>query len=346
MSRQYDVLIVGGGVIGAACADHLAGEGHRVALFERGPLAREASWAAPGIVHPVHPWKYAEPLPSIFKVAMRAHPPLVEDLIARTGIDPELRRIGLVVRGGAADRIESWWNGEVPVERLHPGPAILLPEACAIRPPRFTRALFEGARRRGAELFDHTEVRAVEPGRVRTDRGEFEAPQVVLAAGAWSGRLRDEAPTVPVRGQVLLFEGELDHMTIYETGDYAVPRPDGQVLFGATLERAGFDARPDEAGFELLARRAAEWAGLDRRRIRAAWSGLRPGTPSDLPYICAHDGLVYATGHYRAGFILAPLTARLVGDLVADRVPEFDFPLPSSGRFLKEIPADAPGKLP
>jgi len=323
----YDVVIVGGGVIGAAIADRLAGEGRSVRLLERGPFAREASWAAPGIVHPVHPWKYPAPLPEVFKIAMREHAPLCADLRERTGVDPELRRAGLVVHGEAAPRIAQWWGGDTRWEMRDDG-SILLPDACSIRPPRFVRALLEGARRRGAELSDHTPVLAVEPGRVRTAGGWIAGRCVVLAAGPWSGTLRDEAPTRPVRGQILLYEGSVAHMSIYAGGEYAVPRPDGLVLFGSTLEDAGFDPRPTADAVARLQERARELAGLWPEHLLAAWAGLRPGTPSQLPYIWRRGGLVYATGHYRAGVILAPLTARIVADLVAEKRPKFSFPPP------------------
>jgi glycine oxidase len=328
MNTSYDVLIVGGGVIGAACADRLAGEGKRVCLLERGPFAREASWAAPGIVHPVHPWKYAAPLPTLLKQAMQEHAPLVADLVERTGIDPEMRRTGLVVMGAAAPRIADWWGDEAPWEMRDDG-SIFLPEACSIRPHRFTRALLEGARRRGAVLRDGTPALEVMPGRVRISEGLLEAEQVIVAAGAWSGGLRAEAPTIPVRGQILLYRGELPHMYIYPDGTYAVPRPDGLVLFGTTLERAGFACVPQADAVTQLQEKAWEHARLAPEKLVAAWAGLRPGTPSDLPYICADSGLIYATGHYRAGVILAPLTARWVAGLVAGNRPEISLPLPN-----------------
>jgi glycine oxidase len=327
MTSRHDVVIVGGGVIGAAIADRLAGEGRSVCVLDRGPFARESSWAAPGIVHPVHPWKYAPPLPTVLKGALAEHGPLVEDLVERTGIDVELRRTGLVVMGEAAPRIAEWWGDDAPWEMRDDG-SIFLPEACSLRPHRFTLALLEGARRRGAELHEWTPALEVAPGRVRTPSGTFEADHVVLAAGSWSGGLRREAPTIPIRGQILLYEGELPHMFIYPDATYAVPRPDGQVLFGTTVEDDGFDSVPTEDAVSRLQERAWEFAGLPPERLKAAWAGLRPGTPSDLPYICANQGLIYATGHYRAGVILAPLTARCVADLVAGNRPEISLPLP------------------
>ena len=259
-NHRSDVLIVGGGVIGAACADRLAGEGYSVRLIDRGAFARESSWAAAGIVHPVHPWKYPEPLPTLFKTAMRDHPALCEDLLARTGIDSGLRPCGLEVQGSAAARIADWWGTDTRWEKRRED-CIFLPDACRIQPPRFTRALLEGARQRGAELLSHTPALSVEPGRVETPRGTFEADFVVLAAGSWSGELRPEAPTRPVRGQILLFRGSIPHMTIFADGSYAVPRDGNRFLFGSTLEKAGFDPRPREESVSRLQEKAYEHCG-------------------------------------------------------------------------------------
>jgi glycine oxidase len=328
MNRKSDVLIVGGGVIGAACADYLAGQGMSVRLIDRGPLGRESSWAASGIVHPVHPWKYAEPLPTIFKLAMKEHAPLCRDLVHRTGIDPEFVKCGLVVLGEAADRVAAWWGDEAPWKRRADG-GVFLPEACTIRAHLFTAALLEGARRRGADLLPHTPARRVEANVVDTPRGEFRAEFVILAAGTWSGQLRPEAPTRPVRGQILLYRGQIEHMTIFPGGEYAVPRQDGTVLFGSTLEHDEFRALPTRAAVKHLEEKAYEHLGFSGDALLAAWAGLRPGTPSDLPYICRRSSLIYATGHYRAGVILAPFTARVVSELIAGKAPQFALDLPN-----------------
>ena len=210
-----------------------------------------------------------------------------------------------------------------------------------MRPYRLGRALLEGARKRGAELRSHTPVLEVEPGRVRIADGEIEAKTVVLAAGAWSGGLRKEAPTEPVRGQILLYKGTLPHMAIFSDRTYVVPRPEGLVLFGSTVEHVGFDGRPTEEVVERLGKRANELLGVRPEDLVAAWTGLRPATPTGLPHIgtaaggtaaggtaaggtaAGQPGLIYATGHYRTGIILAPLTAGIVADLVANRPPKF-----------------------
>jgi len=333
---NYDVVIVGGGIVGAACADRLAGEGHSVCLLEANELLREASWAAPGVLHPIHPLSYPEALHPLLRVAPAEFTPLAADLADRTGIDVGLSTPGVVVTGEQVDGLATWCGSEIPHENVDAegflgcpgeiGRALFLPKVQTLRPYRLGRALLEGARRRGAELRPHTRVLAVEPGRVRVESGEIEAGHVVLAAGAWSGGLSPTTPTEPVIGQILLYRGTFPHMTIFSDRTYVVPRPDGLLLFGSTVEHRGFDGRPTEEAVQHLQSRAESLLGVRSTDLLAAWAGLRPGTPSGLPYIGSapsNPGLIYATGHYRIGVTMAPLTAGIVADCVAERRPSF-----------------------
>jgi glycine oxidase len=187
---------------------------------------------------------------------------------------------------------------------------------------RLALAFLEGARRRGAVIRAWTRVTAVRPGAVETDTGRIAAGTVVLCAGAWSGHLRGGLGLEPVRGQILLYRGELGRMVVFPGGEYAVPRRGGLLLFGSTLEHAGFDARPTREAGEALAGRAADLLGLRDGDLLAHWAGLRPGTRSLLPCLGpdpGQPGLVHASGHYRNGILLAPLTARIVAELVLGR---------------------------
>ena len=333
---SYDVVIVGGGIVGAACADRLAGEGLSVCVLEANEFLREASWAAPGVLHPIHPLSYPEALHPMLRAAPAEFGPLAADLAERTGIDVELKTPGIVVTGDQVEGLAAWCGDQIPHENVdaesflgcpgESGRALFLPEVQTLRPYRLGRALLEGARRRGAHLRPNSPVLGVEPGRVRVKSGEITAKHVVLAAGAWSGALRPEAPTEPVRGQILLYRGTFPHMAIFSDRTYVVPRPDGLLLFGSTVERSGFDGRPTEEALTRLAARAESLLGVAPSDLVACWTGLRPGTPTDLPYIGpaqGESGLIYATGHYRTGVILAPLTARIVADCVAQRRPIF-----------------------
>jgi len=334
---SYDVAIVGGGLVGAACADALAGEGMRVCLLESGPFAREASWAGAGILHPIHPWTYPEPLQPLLRAGAAEYERCVPPLIERTGIDPELERSGLLLMEDDADRLCAWLGDTVPWRRVrareadpalqHDGDAVLLPDACHVRSHLLVRAYLASARARGADLFAFRPATEIREGVVGTPRGPIEAERTVLCAGAWSARLRDGLAIEPVRGQILLYRGRARHMVILPDGHYAVPRRDGRLLFGSTLERAGFDGRPTNEAHTRLADAARRALGLGADDLLAAWAGLRPGTASMLPYLGVdpeRPGLVHASGHFRNGILLAPLTARIVRDLVLGRDPGFD----------------------
>jgi len=333
--RDFDAVVVGGGLIGAACADALAGEGRSVCLLDAGPFVREASWAGAGLLHPIHPWNYGEALHPLLRMAPALHQECARDLLDRTGIDVELERSGILVMGGELDRLAEWCGDSIPHERVDAardepairisGDALLIPEACHVRNQRLNRAFLEGARRRGATLLERTPVTSLEERGVRTAEGMVRADLTVLAAGAWAARLLPELSVEPVRGQILLYRAEPGHprrVLIFPEGEYAVPRRDGLVLFGSTLEKAGFDARPRPSAVERLQEGALALLGLGPERLVAAWAGLRPGTASGLPYLGWHPrrpGLMLACGHYRNGILLAPLTGRIVADLASGR---------------------------
>lgn len=336
----YDVAIIGGGLIGAACADALAGEGLTVCVLERQEFAREASWAGAGILHPIHPTSYPEALHPLLRAAPALHPPCAADLLERTGIDVECERSGLLVMDDL-DLLAEWCGPDVPWERVsavEDEPAIregcdalLLPDACHVRNHRLARAFLEGARRRGAVLLPFSPVRALRPGVVETPTETIAAGLTVLCAGAWAPQLRPGLEMEPVRGQILLYGPEsgvrLRRMVVFPDGAYAVPRRDGRILFGSTLERVGFDALPTKTACERLSERAEALLGLSHRHLQAIWAGLRPATRGSLPLIGKdpqRSDLILACGHYRNGILLAPLTARLVVDLAANVDPFLD----------------------
>ena len=337
----YDAAVIGGGLIGAACADALAGRGLKVCVLDRQEFVKEASWAGAGILHPIHPWNYPAPLHPLLRAAPALHGPCAADLFERTGIDVEHERSGLVVIDEHLERLAEWCGPQVPWERVEAvddepavrkgGDALLLPAACHVRNHRLARAFLEGARRRGAELLPFSEARALRRGAIETSERTIEAGLTVLCAGAWAPRLRAGLAVEPVRGQILLYAPSsgvrLRRMVVFPQGEYAVPRRDGRILFGSTLERVGFDPRPTKSACLSLSTRAEELLGLSPGHLEAVWAGLRPATSAKVPYIGRdpeRDDLILACGHYRNGILLAPVTAQIVADLATDRKPDFD----------------------
>lgn len=356
MTRNPDVVIVGAGIVGCAIAYRLSKEKLSVAVVERGEVGREASWAAGGILTPVHLAEYPGPLAELCAASMRLYPGLVEELRPQSAADPEFRTTGLLLLvrddegARAASVIEEWKrrHGQ-PVERLsretalarEPGlapglrEALLLPDIAQVRNHRLTAALAEAARRRGVEFRTDSPVTGFLriPGRVngvKTPRGDLYGGVTILAAGAWSGEcgrsLGLDLKVKPVKGQMLLVEGPPDFCrhVILEGDSYLVPRADGRILIGSTLEDAGFDKRVTLDAVHHLSGRGAELLpGVARLPLVHSWAGLRPATPDRLPYLgrAPMEGLLVATGHFRNGILLAPITAELVADLLLGRPP-------------------------
>jgi glycine oxidase len=352
MGQNPDVLVIGGGIVGAAIAWRLTKDGLSVTLLEKGEIGRESSWAAGGMLTPVHLAEYPPALVGICGASLALYEPLCREVAAASGIDPEYRVTGLllVVTDDAGDEaareLEAWKRERnQPVERLsrdeavaaepnltpHLRRALRLPDIAQIRNNRMAVALAESAKRKGADIRANSPVTGFlrVPGRVtgvKTPRGDIYAGTTILAAGAWSHELLLplglDLKIKPIKGQILLAGGPPDfcrHM-ILDGESYLIPRADGRILVGSTLEDVGFDKSVILGTLGDLAERGARlMPELAKLPMVTSWAGLRPGTPDRLPYLGKGpmDGLIVATGHYRNGILLAPITAEIVADLLA-----------------------------
>lgn len=360
-----DVLVVGAGVIGLTTALALRRRGLAVAMVEAGAAARESSWAGAGVLTPMPPWRYPEPIWALSRRSLDLYPALAQELWARTGIDPELTLSGmLVLDPGELAAGEAWCqrNGR-PARRLASaaggpgrggadGEALLLPWVQQIRNPRFCRALVARLGQLGVTIHAHEPVtgwqlQGARVTGVRTARQLLTAGCCVLAAGAWSGELARplgiEVPVRPVRGQMLLLRlrpGQLGPIVMGRDGLYLVPRRDGRVLVGSTVETAGFDktvtAPAREALWHFARERLPQASEAD---IEAQWAGLRPGSADGSPLLGAvagRDGLLLSCGHYRNGLAMAPASAEAVADLLCGQVPAVDLRACAPGRFQRQ----------
>ena len=353
-----DIVVIGAGLIGMMCARELARAGARVTLLERGEAGRESSWAGGGILSPLYPWRYPDAVSVLARWSQQAYPTLVEALREESGIDPERLDSGLLILDAEEKAVARLWadrfgarlelRDSAGVRALEPAlglavaEALWLPEVGQVRNPRLTQALRGAVLRAGVELREHTEVRSlrIESGRVRgveTATGTIAAEQVVVAGGAWTaGLLADtglELPVEPVRGQMLLFRAAPDllrHISLYQ-GRYVIPRRDGRVLVGSTLERVGFDKATTETARADLHQAALQLVpALADCPLEQHWAGLRPGSPSGIPCVGPHPhcaGLYLNVGHYRNGVVLGPASVRLLVDQLLGR-PSFTAPEP------------------
>jgi len=352
VNRPSDVVVVGGGAIGCAIAGELARRGVAVTLLERGEPGGEASGAAAGLLSPQSDAREPGPFFDLGLESRSLYPDWVGELENETGLAVGYRVTGILrcayseaERDALRERCQ--WQRSAGLEACERTvremsawlPGLLSPEVAGgaffpedgvVDSRVLTRALAASAARRGVRLCAGTEARrcVVEQGACRgvaTATEIFPAQTVVDASGAWAAfdpEWRGATPVRPVRGQIVALRPEGTPLpVVIEAEDvYLVPRLDGQVLAGATSEQAGFrKAVTADAVRSLTAAASRLVPSLSSARFESAWSGLRPGTPDGWPILgeaTGLPGLVFAAGHYRNGILLAPLTARVVADLV------------------------------
>ena len=329
-----DFLVIGAGVSGLAVADQLLRRGGSVSVLDRGAVGQESSWAGGGILSPLCPWDYSAAVNQLALRGMALFPAFASELHQATGIDPEYQTSGLLVLPPFdRTRAESWCADHqlaverIPASRVLPhlsADALLLPGIGQVRNPRLIQALRRRVELGGGKIIEHcavTEI-AVQNGRVRgvhSSQGEWQAGQYIVTTGAWTRNLlaaTAAAPDIrPVRGQMLLYRFDtppLRHIVLQD-GLYLIPRRDGHLLVGSTLEEVGFDKSTTATALHELSQHAARLlpALRDRMPVRH-WAGLRPGSPDNLPHIGRHatlGNLWLNAGHFRYGVTMAPASA-------------------------------------
>ena len=366
MAKQQRVVVVGGGVIGLLTAFNLATQGLAVVLLERSGLGQESSWAGGGIVSPLYPWRYSPAVTALAHWSQDFYPQLAERLFADTGVDPEVHTTGLywldledeadalawaAREGRPLSKVDvSVAHDAVPVLGGGYSQAIYMANVANVRNPRLIKSLKAALLvLPGVTIHEQCEVDGfVLDGDnvvgVNTPAGPVLGDQVVLAAGAWSGQLLDKLglslPVEPVKGQMILYKCASDFLSsmVLANGRYAIPRRDGHILIGSTLEHEGFDKTPTGSALESLKVSAVELIpALADAEVVGHWAGLRPGSPEGIPYIGpvpGFNGLWLNCGHYRNGLVLAPASCQLFADLLLGHTPIIDpAPYAPAGRI-------------
>jgi glycine oxidase len=330
--REHDVVVVGAGVIGLACAWRCAQRGLRVLVLERAAEpGAGASGVAAGMLAPVTEAEFGEEaLLQLNLAGAELWPAFAADLAERSGIDSGYRASGALVVAVDRDDAEelrrlhsfqrslgldaTWLSGrecrrlEPRISPRVPG-GILAEHDHQVDPRAVVRALCAAFESAGGELRCGVEVR---------DPSELEADHVVVAAGCWSG-----APVRPVKGQILRLRGEPVAERLVRTPRcYVVSRANGEVVVGATVEERGFDTSVTADGvFRLLEAAHEVLPDVAELEFVEAAARLRPGTPDNAPLIGERDGLIWATGHHRNGVLLAPITAEAVAAIITGEAP-------------------------
>jgi glycine oxidase len=358
--KSWDVVIIGGGIIGLSLSIALRKRGATVLIVERGEPGREASHAAGGMLVDC-PLETHAALQSLATASARMYPEFAYELEVESGMKVDLRDHGAIVFP-REEQLHEWqeaWRASVAIRararELQPGlastsrPAFFVKER-SVDPRALTTAAFKAAKSRRVDFSSGNEVTSVTiaDGRatgVATTKSIFSAANVVNCAGAWSGQIAFSPitpctfPIRPVKGQMLCLGSpsrELLKHVIRSPEVYLIPRSDGRILAGATVEEAGFDKRTDPATMQRFHRAAiALIPELQNAKILEDWAGLRPGTPDALPILGATStpGYHVATGHFRDGILLAPITAQVMTDVITGVAPTHDLAAFAPARF-------------
>jgi glycine oxidase len=370
ISKRFDVAIAGGGVIGGAIALELARAGLRIAVFDRQKPGQEASWASAGIISPAPENPGMIAMVELAKRSAALYPEFVAQVEELSGQSTGYRRKGTLeaifshdakeelstiialhhglglkaepLRAEDARELEPALSDELEA-------AVLRPDEASIDNRLLTAAVFEAAQRSGAEIFPASRVKGIwrDGARCRgllLENEKVEAQWTVIAAGCFSGtieRVSVYAPVKPAKGQMISLRANDLPMerVLWSKKVYLVPRNDGRILAGATVEYVGFDKRVTAGGIEKVLAAAIELApGLKDARIEETWAGLRPDSADHLPILGPTDleGLVMATGHFRSGILLTPVTARLIREWITEQKVSTDWDRFSPLRFQSE----------
>ena len=339
---KSEIVIIGGGIIGLYCATLLAQTAHSVTVIDQSDIGRESSWAAGGILSPLLPWDYGEETHELLDRSSTMYALLASQLNESTGIDIEFWQCGLLVLQNQKNMsAESWCSqNNVPFSTDCPDnfgadifardkSFLYLPEVAQVRCTKLVQAMHADLRNRGVKFLPHTPVEKLEikGGQLigaHTPKGLIYTDHLVWATGAWAGLLKSDnylfrPPEItPVRGQIIAYDAkQIDLQTIlFDQGHYLIPRKDGIILAGSTLEHVGFDRSITDSALELLAERSESLLPeLAQCKIISQWAGLRPYSKSERPVIGPHpeiNGLYLNCGHYRYGVAMAPHSAEMI----------------------------------
>jgi glycine oxidase len=354
--KSWDAIILGAGIIGLSLARELRRSGMSVLVIERGEPGHEASYAAAGMLAP---WGGDLP-PSLQRLAVASaqmYPEFVAEVEDESGHKVDLREQGAIVFVPESEH-HRLPKGITPLlaeelRKLEPhlsvnGRAVRLEER-SVDPRALSPASLQAAKHHKVDVVSGSAVTGIiregDGLSVLTTHSRYTAGLVVNCCGAWSGEVKVEGagnvPARPVKGQMLSVvppqRATLRHV-VRAPGVYLVPRSDGRILIGATSEEAGFDKRVDDSRIRRLHDNAVKLLSqLSQAKMLEAWAGLRPACPDELPILSATrvPGYFVATGHLYNGILLAPITARLMSQLVRGVQPELDISSFSLARFEK-----------
>lgn len=357
MIGRGDILIIGGGVSGMLTALELRLAGRDVIIIDKNRSGRESSWAGGGILLPIYPWRQPQAISELVVHSVKEYPRLSQELLRATGIDPEWRDCGILICKNPDLQAADDWLRHYRIPAAAPPDELLdslrtvfqqplwLPKIAQIRNPRLLQSLTAYLLQLGVKIIENAEIgnAIIKQGRIsRIDVAgqSISLNELVICAGAWTPSVLQSllpaetgfrTPAIePVKGQMLVFDAQPETLrTMVLDGDrYLIPRRDGKILAGSTVETAGFDkTATQEARDSLYDFAIGLLPALKQFQPSHHWAGLRPGSPQGIPYISRLPDLANLgvnAGHFRNGLVMGPASARLLADLILDRQPVVD----------------------
>lgn len=340
--NKRDCIVIGGGIIGMTTARELAIRGLSVSLFDKGKLGRESSWAAGGILSPMRPWLEHPDSTELSNEGKVSYEGFVEGLKEQTGIDPEYYRSGILMinksdvehtrQWAVNNRVSFYENCKKFPSNMHiPAKSIFLPDIAQVRVSRLLKALHASLLELDVTIFEDTAITGLEINSGRCNSvviksEKYYADSFIISAGAWSEKIlginTSEIKIKPVMGQMLCvkFPSQQLETMVLDGGYYFIPRKDGHVLIGSTMEVVGFAKVTTQiARNDLMEWACAHWPDIADARFVKQWSGIRPATDNGKPYLEKlkdHENVYINTGHFRKGILQAPICARNIADMV------------------------------
>jgi len=365
--KTYDAVIAGGGIIGASIALELASAGLKVAVFDTQKPGREASWASAGMISASPESPAMASLLPLSLASVRLYPEFIGPVEELSGQSVGYRKDGALdialteeEARGLSEMLPRHRAAGLRAELVNPQQArklqpLLSSEVCSAihRPDEasldnrlFTEATLEAARRKGVEIFSGNGAKALwfegsTCAGLQLETGCVAARWTVIAAGCFSARIEGAAPyapVIPAKGQMMALRCDAVRLQrdLWLGHNYLVPRNDGRIIAGATVEYEGFDRSVTAGGSRQILNAALSLLpGLDKACVEETWAGLRPDSPDHLPILGPTDrnGLLIATGHFRSGILLTPVTARLVREWITSQKVSVDWAPFSPMRF-------------
>lgn len=345
-------LLIGAGIIGLASAVRLLKEGFSVTVLEKGKVGRESSWAGGGILSPLAPWDYSEHVTRLVDYSTSIYSKWVNELSLSTEIDVEFNECGMLVLSPYdLAKAHQWCISHNIKEEINHKPfsntihqsileeAIFLPHIAQIRNPRLLTALQCEVIKQGGIIEEYCEVNGINLknesiASINTTTGNYFADSYIITAGAWSRKMLGEYALnlniIPIQGQMLLYKFEVPPISsiLLQEELYLIPRLDGHVLIGSTMENVEFNKQTTQAAYDKLYKKALRLLPeIESKPLIKHWAGLRPASPLNIPTIGRHpilNNLFINSGHFRYGVTMAPGSAEILLNEIMERPQPFD----------------------